>query len=254
MKSPLKIAFLAATAAAAASLCLNAAIGQLSYNRAAPPLPDPLVTPGDVLPVTKDDICTSGYSKKVRNVPQAVKEQAYREYGILHREKGEYEVDHLISLELGGSNALKNLWPESFKTEPWNAHVKDKLENAFHDDICSGRMDIKDAQKQIGANWITAYKKRFPSDVLVKMPTPAFTHAGASSSARLSNIVNAQPAAGAPASYPGVAGDTAGNVWVNTKSGVYWMPGSRYYGKTKQGKYLSEDEAIKAGYRAAGGQ
>ena len=45
-----------------------------------------------------------------------------------------------------------------------------------------------------------------------------------------------------------------GMVWVNLKSGVYWRPGTEYYGKTKQGKFLSEADAIKAGYRAAGGQ
>jgi len=40
-------------------------------------------------------------------------------------------------------------------------------------------------------------------------------------------------------------------VWVNTASGVYHKPGSRYYGKTKQGKYMTEADAIKAGYRAS---
>jgi hypothetical protein len=34
------------------------------------------------------------------------------------------------------------------------------------------------------------------------------------------------------------------DVWVNKKSGMYWKPGSPYYGKTKQGEYMSEKEAI----------
>jgi hypothetical protein len=38
-------------------------------------------------------------------------------------------------------------------------------------------------------------------------------------------------------------------VWVNTESGIYHKQGSRYYGKTKQGKYMTEADAIKAGYR-----
>ena len=46
--------------------------------------------------------------------------------------------------------------------------------------------------------------------------------------------------------------NSAGMVWVNTDSGIYHKPGTRYYGKTKQGKYMSEADAIKAGYRAAG--
>ena len=41
-------------------------------------------------------------------------------------------------------------------------------------------------------------------------------------------------------------------VWVNTDSGIYHKPGTRFYGKTKQGKYMSEADAIKAGYRPAG--
>jgi hypothetical protein len=43
-----------------------------------------------------------------------------------------------------------------------------------------------------------------------------------------------------------------GMVWVNTESGVYHQPGTRYYGKTKQGKYMTEADAIRAGYHAPG--
>lgn len=133
------------------------------------------MTSGMALPgVIAKDICTPGYSKKVRNMPQAVKEQAYQIYGITHREKGEYEVDHLISLELGGSNSPKNLWPQSYQTPRWNAHVKDRLENAVHRDICSGNADMKQVQEKIAANWIEAYKERFPDDPLSQVPTLPF--------------------------------------------------------------------------------
>jgi len=43
-------------------------------------------------------------------------------------------------------------------------------------------------------------------------------------------------------------------VWVNTNSGVYHCPGSRYYGKTKAGQFMSEPEARAAGNRPAYGQ
>jgi hypothetical protein len=45
-----------------------------------------------------------------------VKRKVYAEYGITHHEPSEFEVDHLISLELGGSNSIRNLWPESRRT------------------------------------------------------------------------------------------------------------------------------------------
>jgi hypothetical protein len=44
-----------------------------------------------------------------------------------------------------------------------------------------------------------------------------------------------------------------GQVWVNTDSSVYHKEGSRFYGKTRHGKYMSEQDAIKAGARAAKG-
>ena len=127
------------------------------YN-AFPYLPDPKMSPGAVLDVTASDICVSGYSSKVRNVPQSEKDQVYQEYGITTHAPGSYEVDHLISLELGGSNSISNLWPESY-TGDWNAHIKDKLENKLHALVCSGTLDLKTAQQAIAVNWIAAYKQ-----------------------------------------------------------------------------------------------
>ena len=130
-----------------------------NYNLAAPLVPDPKLTPGAALPVTVADIAVPGYTHKVRNVPKAVKEQVYAEYGIKSRRPGEYEIDHLISLELGGSNSIRNLWPESYKTHPLNARVKDRLENRMHELVVSGQLDLTTAQREEAADWVGAYRK-----------------------------------------------------------------------------------------------
>jgi hypothetical protein len=122
------------------------------------PLPDPECTPGALFPeVTKDDVCTPGYSKSVRNVTQKTKEQVYASYGVTTRLPGQYEVDHLISLELGGSNDISNLWPEIDNPRP-GYHEKDQVENYLHDQVCKGKMSLEEAQLQIAHNWLVIYQ------------------------------------------------------------------------------------------------
>jgi hypothetical protein len=93
-----------------------------------PILPDPKLTPGNTFDVNAQDVCVPGYAKKVRAVPAWLKRKAYAEYGITEYKTGDYEVDHLIPLSLGGSNYIRNLWPQSTKTSTWNSFVKDALE------------------------------------------------------------------------------------------------------------------------------
>src|SRR5208337_1019477 len=139
-----------------------------------PIVPDPKLTPGDTFDVTAQDVCTPGYARKVRDVPVEMKRQVYREYGITSHGPGDYEIDHLISLELGGSNSIKNLWPESHRTSPWNAQVKDRLEDKLHELVCSGQLDLKTAQQAIASNWIEAYKKYVsPNPPSSRLASPA---------------------------------------------------------------------------------
>ena len=213
------------------------------------------MTPGATLPVATGDICVPGYSKKVRNVPESVKQQVYAEYGITSHQPGEYEIDHLISLEIGGSNSIKNLWPQSYITQPWNAHVKDKLENELHNEVCSGKIDLPTAQHDISTNWIAAYKKYFHTTVPLSGGNAAF-------STGRSRRYSRHPLTGAPIPFtvPAVSNSVAGasaaggKVWVNLKSGKYFQPGSKYYGHTKSGQYMTEADALKQGYVAARGQ
>ncbi len=221
------------------------------------------MTPGATLPVATGDVCVSGYSKKVRNVPNDVKQQVYAEYGITDHKPGEYEIDHLISLEIGGSNSIKNLWPQSYLTQPWNAHVKDKLENELHAEVCSGKIDLPTAQHDISTDWIAAYKKYFHTSLPLSSASGGSGQYRTGQSRRYSrhpltgaDIPFTVPAATSRTSRTQTSGTqaSAGQVWVNLNSGKYFQPGSKYYGHTKSGRYMSEADAEKQGYIAARGQ
>ncbi len=123
------------------------------------PLQDPGCTPGAIFPnATKADICTPGYARSVRDVPQSVKDKVYASYGISSHLPGQYEVDHLVSLQLGGSNDIANLWPEASSPKP-GFHEKDAVENYLHAQICSGAISLKDAQVEIATNWLAVYNR-----------------------------------------------------------------------------------------------
>jgi hypothetical protein len=93
------------------------------------PLPDAGCTPGTRFSrATKAEVCRSGYSQSVRSVSQSTKGAVYRAYGMSRHFDGRSdEVDHLVSLELGGTNARSNLFPEAATPRP-GSHEKDKLE------------------------------------------------------------------------------------------------------------------------------
>ena len=122
-------------------------------------LPDAACTPGAVFPnATQEQICTPGYSQSVRDVTTAEKNQVFAEYGVTERSLGEYEVDHLVSLELGGSNDLANLWPETAEPKP-GFHEKDKVEDYLHDQVCSGATSLQQAQAEISTDWMKVYQQ-----------------------------------------------------------------------------------------------
>ncbi len=126
-------------------------------------LPDRNCTPGAVDPaVTQDNIhttiCHSGYTATVRppvDYTESLKKQGMADYG----EPGtaaDYEEDHLIPLEIGGSPSdPKNLWPEPLNISH-GASAKDVVENGLNNLVCDGQMTLSEAQSRIAANWQTA--------------------------------------------------------------------------------------------------
>ena len=71
------------------------------------------------------------------------------------------EIDHLISRELGGADDVNNLWPQAFGTTPWNAQLKDNLENKLNKEMCAGRITLKQARDMLVNDWRIAYKKYY---------------------------------------------------------------------------------------------
>jgi hypothetical protein len=121
-------------------------------------LPNPRLTPGTVnRGITIAEICTVGYSRHARFVSLATKRRVYAEYGMPQWITGEHELD---PLELGGSNGIKNLWPEPNGTY-WNAKTKDALEDRLHTMVCRGDMPREEARRMIATDWIGAYKRIF---------------------------------------------------------------------------------------------
>lgn len=127
--------------------------------------PDPVLTPGAVRTTDKAEICDTKTST-VRNVSGSLKLQVYRRYGMPGPSgtfpgtsvQGPWEVDHLVSLELGGSNDITNLWPESY-SQAMGAHQKDALENRLHHMVCADLLTVEEAQHEIATDWVAAYRK-----------------------------------------------------------------------------------------------
>ncbi len=128
-------------------------------------LPDSACTPGAADPrVTQTNIqqtiCVSGYSSSVRppvSVTDPIKTQEMLAYGDTGT-KADYELDHLISLEIGGCpDCVANLWPEPYNNT-LGAHEKDKVVNYLHAKVCDGLISLSEAQSEIAKDWVSVYK------------------------------------------------------------------------------------------------
>ena len=121
------------------------------------PLPDRRCTPGSVFSKSTPKVfCKSGYTKLVRHVTAATKRKVFAAYGITSHRSGQYEIDHLVPLELGGSNSIANLFPEPAKPRP-GFHDKDRLENEVHDRACAAHNRFRSLQKRIATDWTDLY-------------------------------------------------------------------------------------------------
>jgi hypothetical protein len=125
--------------------------------------PDRRCSPGAYYSrLTASAICARSFrTSAIRNVPEAEKYAVQEEYGLRPGHYGSaLEIDHIVSLELGGSNDIANLFPERANAHP-GYHVKDELENELHRRVCAGTMTLRAARRGIAANWQALYAKVF---------------------------------------------------------------------------------------------
>jgi hypothetical protein len=124
-------------------------------------LPDPKCTPGAYDPaMTAAVLCASGYSTRSYRASESQTEAV--KFKVVEAAYGQHDVsgelDHLVSLELGGANDLSNLWVEAGSIP----NPKDSVENALNKWVCSGdsasvmQQRLTEAQKAIASDWETA--------------------------------------------------------------------------------------------------
>ncbi|HEY2434960.1 MAG TPA: zf-HC2 domain-containing protein [Vicinamibacterales bacterium] len=151
--------------------------GEFAIDRSVAPaasLPDTRLTPGAVADVTVAELCSAGRLPRPA-VPGTVRQVVLRRYRMEGVPASEYELDYLITPELGGLPDARNLWPERYASGVWNARVKDDLERLLPRLVCDGSVDLARAQHEIAADWIAAYKKYFKTGA----PLPREARAGA---------------------------------------------------------------------------
>jgi len=157
--------------------------------------------------VTQDNInstiCVSGYTATVRpntDYTNSLKIQGIKDYGYTDTNLSDYEEDHIMPLELGGSPTdPQNLFPEPIQ----QAKEKDKVENYLHGKVCSGAILLLEAQREIVSDWHVIYV-----NASLGPPSPGYDTNESSSS------------------------NEAGVIKMST-TGICHAPSSAYYGETK---------------------
>lgn len=110
-------------------------------------MPNPKLTPGGVAKSDKDR----------QGVTAAMEQKVFARYKLPWSRRNEFKIDHLIPIELGGADMIKNLWPQKLGMRPYDAARKKQLTEVLLEQIKAGQITLDEAQKQISRDWIDAY-------------------------------------------------------------------------------------------------
>jgi putative zinc finger protein len=123
-------------------------------------VPNRSLTPGAVRAVSLKEICSSTDDDLDPRVSSSTERAVLQEYGLSSNKPSlNYQIDYLVNPQLGGTNDIRNLWPEPYSDARWNAQAKDELERHLHQMVCNRTVDLAVAQQEIATDWIAAYKK-----------------------------------------------------------------------------------------------
>ena len=125
-------------------------------------LPVASLTPGAAWDVSVDELCSGTTS--TRPITTAIRAEVVNAYGVQDLPPDQYELDFLITPELGGATDARNLWPQRYELPVWNARVKDELERLLPRLVCGRKLDLATAQRDMAVDWVAAYKKYFNTD------------------------------------------------------------------------------------------
>lgn len=117
--------------------------------------PNEQLTVGEIATNDLNIICYHYYTKLLVPVPEETVKKVYEGYMITNPGYKEYEIDHWIPLALGGSNNLRNLWPQPVTYPGYKE--KDWLQLYLRDQVCNGKMNLTEAREQITGDWYTIY-------------------------------------------------------------------------------------------------
>jgi hypothetical protein len=143
------------------------------------PIPDPNCTPGAINPTLTAMVLRNPTftTKCVRDNATSASQKAgtYTWYHIPHPKNNTgatqtCELDHLISLELGGADTLENIWPQcgppGVQLRARYFKQKDIVENFLARQVKAGNMDLAQVQRGIAEDWtqyLDAAKKAKPA-------------------------------------------------------------------------------------------
>jgi hypothetical protein len=110
-------------------------------------VPNPKLTPGKIAQSEQDR----------RGVSVEMEQKVFARYRIPWSMRAAYKIDHLIPLELGGADAIDNLWPQSLRARPYGPDRKELLAEVLLRRIAKKQITLEQAQEQISRDWIDAF-------------------------------------------------------------------------------------------------